>query len=84
MRHSAAHPPQGPTPPPGSPPGPYDPPDPPGQPLPPRRSCYAEQFRPPENLKASAMYPGMKTFHPEETCHHGSAGTPIRAINSRR
>lgn len=84
MRHTAAHPPQGPVPPPGSPPGPYDPPDPPGQPAPRKASSYAEDFPPPGNLKNSEMYPTLQSFHPETTCRHKASGTPIRAIISHR
>lgn len=80
MRHSAAHPPPGPTPPPGTPPGPYDPPSqpPPQQPQPRRQGPQLVR------LGDSSLYPGLKSFKPLETCRHGKNGTPVRAIISHR
>jgi hypothetical protein len=52
------------------PPGPHDPPGPrpgpgdPPPPLPPR----------PNSLYESAMYPGMLSWHPDETCARYSSG----------
>lgn len=79
MTRTASQPPQKPQPQPPRPPGPHDPPGGPITPPPIRVDA-----RPPASLKESSMYPGMETFHPEETCHHGQVGTPVRAINSRR
>lgn len=83
MNRTAAHPPQGPVPPPGTPPGPYDPPGPTPTPQnPPRRGSREPSG--PANLKPSAMYPGMKSWRPEEHCSHKATGTPVRAIMSHR
>lgn len=80
MTRSASQPPQEPQPQPPKPPGPHDPPGGPTTPPPPLR----RDARPPASLRESQMYPGMESFHPEETCHHGQVGTPVRAINSRQ
>jgi hypothetical protein len=82
MTRMAAHPPQGPVPPPGTPPGPYDVPDPTPPQNPPRRD--AREPSGPTNLKPSAMYPGMKSWCPEEQCSRKTSGTPVRAIISHR
>lgn len=66
MSRTAAHPPPGPHPDPGQPPGPWDPPsDPPPQHPQPRR-----QFPRPENLRKSALFPGLDAWYPQETCRH--------------
>lgn len=85
MTITAAHPPQGPVPPPGTPPGPYDPPGPTPQPIPPTPPRQdGREPTGPTNLKASKMYPGMKSWRPEEHCSHRASGTPVRAIMSHR